>query len=365
MDGLGNVTVAGYSVRDLAVTPDAMQARRAPGDWCGSQRTSNWPCADAFVMKLNASGTALLYGSMLGGNSAEDVQAIALDSAGNAYITGVIRGYGYFHGSAPITFPNTVPVFDSESFFTAKFMSGANQTANPSVHVSAASFLRQGLAPESIATAFGTGLATATAAATSQPLPTMLAGTTVKVGDQLAPLFYVSPAQVNYLVPAGIAFGTSVPVVITNSAGATWISSIKIDWFTPGLFTANADGHGLAAALAFRVKVDGSQSYEPLVRYDATTQRFVPVPLDLGAETDRVYLVLFGTGWRAFLESIPVSASIGSLNATVVFAGAQPGLTGVDQANVLVPRALLGRGEVEVSLTFLQQSSNTVRVVIK
>jgi uncharacterized protein (TIGR03437 family) len=269
-----------------------------------------------------------------------------------------------FSGTPPtITFPNTVPDFNAGRFFTAKFSTAANQSANPSVHVSAASFLRQGLSPESIATAFGSGLATATATATSLPLPTTLAGTTVKVGDQLAPLFYVSPAQINYLVPAGIS-GFSVPVVITNSAGAVSISSISLRG-APGLFTANADGRGLAAAVALRIKADGSQSYEPLARFDATTQRFVAVPLDLGAETDRVYLILFGTGWRAFIDSAPVSANIGGLSATVAFAGAQPGLTGVDQANVLVPRPLLGKGEVEVSLTFLQQTSNTVRVVIK
>ncbi|MFN7622768.1 MAG: hypothetical protein ACK5RS_06430, partial [Acidobacteriota bacterium] len=64
------------------------------------------------------------------------------------------------------------------------------------VNVSAASYGNAALAPESIVAAFGTGLATATQAASDLPLPTTLAGTTVRVRDSanneyLAPLFFV------------------------------------------------------------------------------------------------------------------------------------------------------------------------------
>src|SRR5262245_39385422 len=76
-------------------------------------------------------------------------------------------------------------------------------TSNLVVTVSAASYDPNGiLAPDSIAAAFGTKLATQIASAASQPLPTSLAGTTVKVKDsagveRLAPLFFVSPGQIN------------------------------------------------------------------------------------------------------------------------------------------------------------------------
>src|SRR5262245_38141360 len=76
--------------------------------------------------------------------------------------------------------------------------------------VSAASFSGAELASESIVAAFGAGLATTTQVAASLPLPTTLAGTTVKVSDSAgatrdAPLFFVAPTQVNYLIPAGTA----------------------------------------------------------------------------------------------------------------------------------------------------------------
>ncbi|NOT59989.1 MAG: choice-of-anchor D domain-containing protein, partial [Acidobacteria bacterium] len=78
--------------------------------------------------------------------------------------------------------------------------------------VSAASFRGTELASESIASAFGTNLATETAKASTATLPTTLGGTTVRVRDsagteRLAPLFFVSPGQINFLMPQGTALG--------------------------------------------------------------------------------------------------------------------------------------------------------------
>ena len=44
--------------------------------------------SDAFVTKLNPTGTALVYSTYLGGDSDDQGMAIAVDSAGNAYVTG-------------------------------------------------------------------------------------------------------------------------------------------------------------------------------------------------------------------------------------------------------------------------------------
>src|SRR5215470_10407448 len=70
----------------------------------------------------------------------------------------------------------------------------------PVTTVSAASFAPI-VAPDSIAASFGGRLATQVAQATTNPLPTSLAGTTVKVNGVMAGLFYVSPTQVNYHIP--------------------------------------------------------------------------------------------------------------------------------------------------------------------
>ena len=56
----------------------------------------------------------------------------------------------------------------------------------------------EGLASGSIASIFGTNLATSTKTATTLPLPRQLGGTSVSVYGIAAPLFYVSPTQINF-----------------------------------------------------------------------------------------------------------------------------------------------------------------------
>jgi uncharacterized protein (TIGR03437 family) len=238
----------------------------------------------------------------------------------------------------------------------------------PLAAVSAASFRGTELSSDTIASAFGQNLATANASATTTPLPTSLAGSTVRVRDsvgteRLAQLFFVSAGQINFLVPSGTALGTAT-ITVTNSNGATAAGTINIMSVAPGLFGANANGQGVAAALAFRVRGDGSQSFEAATRFDSATSRFVSVPIDLGPSSDQVFAVLFGTGIRHRSSLAAVTAQIGGVAAQVQSAGAQGG-AGVDQINVLLPRTLIGRGEVDIVLTVDGKTANTVRVNIK
>ncbi|MGH9843674.1 MAG: hypothetical protein ACREEM_33475 [Blastocatellia bacterium] len=238
--------------------------------------------------------------------------------------------------------------------------------------VSAASFSGSALAPEAIIASFGSNLATATQVATATPLPTTLAGTTVKVRDnagaeRLAPLFFVSPTQVNYQIPAGTAAGTAT-ITITGSDGSFSTGSAQIALVAPGLFAADASGRGLAAATALRVRPDGSQQFEAVARFDPAQNKFVAIPIDLGPESDQVFLILFGTGIRYRSSLSAAAATIGGPNgvdAQVTFAGAQGGFVGLDQVNARLPRSLIGRGEVDITLMADGQAANTVKVNIK
>ncbi len=216
--------------------------------------------------------------------------------------------------------------------------------------VSAASFESVSVSPESIVAGFGENLAAATALATELPLPTTLAGVGVSVTDSAgverpAPLFFVSPGQINYLVPAGTAPGVA-KVQVQGHAGY-----ITIEAVAPGLFTANASGSGIPAAVGLRVS-GGAQTLLPSL----TT------PIDLGPETDEVFLLLFGTGIRGGTSA---TVKIGGIDAPVAYAGPQGGFVGLDQVNVKLPRALAGRGEVDLVLTVDGKAANTVRVRIK
>ena len=160
----------------------------------------------------------------------------------------------------------------------------------PVATVSAASFARI-VAPDSIAAAFGLRLATQVAYADSQPLPTSLAGTTVRVNGELAGLFFVSPSQINYLIPPGTPTGVA-SVVVTSGDGTVSTGSAQIAPVAPALFTASGDGQGALASQLLRIKANGQLIYEPLA------QGIVTRPIDFGEESDQLFLVLYLTGIR-------------------------------------------------------------------
>jgi uncharacterized protein (TIGR03437 family) len=206
-------------------------------------------------------------------------------------------------------------------------------------------------------------------AAVTLPLPTILAGVSVLVRDsagseRLAPLFYASPRQINYQIPPGTAAGEAAVEVLRGGVAAAR-GTAQVLAVTPALFTANADGRGTAAALAVRNKPDGSQTYQATARFDQALNRFVSEAIDLGPEGDQLVLVLFGTGIRLRETDASVTATVGGEPAHVLYAGAQPEFIGVDQVNLLLPRKLAGRGEVDVLVVVDGLACNTVRVHIQ
>lgn len=235
-------------------------------------------------------------------------------------------------------------------------------------NASSASFRAGRLGVESIASAFGANLASGTQAAPDLPLPTTLAGTSVKVKDffgdeRLAPLFFVSPGQINYLIPPGTATGTAT-ISALNGANTVATGVTQISPIAPGLFAANSDGQGVAAAVVLRVS-GGTQSFETVAVLDQTTNRFVARPIDLGSGADQVFLILFGTGVRGRSPFAKLSASIGGIEIPVLFAGAQPDLAGLDQINLPLSRALAGRGFVDIVFAVDGVIANIVHVNIK
>jgi uncharacterized protein (TIGR03437 family) len=225
------------------------------------------------------------------------------------------------------------------------------------------------LASEAIAAAFGSALATSTQIASTVPLPTTIAGTSVKVRDSLgverpAPLFFVSPLQVNYQIPPGLSPGGAV-VTITNGAGTVSAGTAQLEQVAPALFSANANGVGIASAAVLRVRADGSQVFEPVARYDAAQNKFVSVPIDFGPETDQLFLVLYGTGIRGRSSQFSVRTTVGGTEVEVLYAGAQGGFVGLDQVNFKLPRSLAGRGAVDIILTADDKQANIVNITFK
>jgi uncharacterized protein (TIGR03437 family) len=133
----------------------------------------------------------------------------------------------------------------------------------------------------------------------------------------------------------------------------------------PALFAANSSGRGVAAAILLRIKNDGTQIYEPVARFDVVENRYITQPIDVGSETEQVFLILFGTGVRYRSRLSEIKVKIGGAETEVLYAGESSGLAGIDQINTRLPRSLIGRGNVDISLLVNESAANTVQINIK
>jgi uncharacterized protein (TIGR03437 family) len=220
---------------------------------------------------------------------------------------------------------------------------------------------------ESIASYYGSNLASDTAQPDSLPLPTTLAGVTVQVQDSAgatrpAPLFYVSPTQINFEIPAGTALGEAKVTVTNSNNPAVASSTANVQNVAPGLFTADSTGKGVAMARAIHVGVNGQESVAPI--YQCSGATCSSTPINLGVDTP-TYLELYGTGIRNESSLSNVSATINGVSVPITFAGPQGGFVGLDQVDVAVSISLRGTGETDLVLTVDGQTANTVRVNIQ
>ncbi len=242
------------------------------------------------------------------------------------------------------------------------------QNSVPVASVSAASYVGSpaSLAPDSIVAAFGTQLAVGVQSAASQPLPTSLLNTTVTVNGIAAPLFFVSPGQINYLIPPNAPAG-DVEVVVTSTQGngdqIVSRGQMKIAQTSPAIFTANATGFGAPAAVTGRVNASGQFVFDPTPPFEPdplNPGQVMPAPIDVGTNDRPAFLILFGTGLRNSPAG-SVRAIIGGVEVAVSPVAA-PGFTGLDQTNLQIPITLKGSGIVDVTLVANGVSSNAVRV---
>lgn len=97
IDGSGNAYVVGSSLSQDFPTVDAFQNALAPYVY---SPTTTYYYADAFLTKLNADGSALVYSTYLGGNQADAASAVAVDTAGSAYVTGLTQSSNFPIASA-------------------------------------------------------------------------------------------------------------------------------------------------------------------------------------------------------------------------------------------------------------------------
>jgi uncharacterized protein (TIGR03437 family) len=325
---------------------------------------------DAFIVKLDAAGSSLIYSTFFGssftGATGFDERGLGLtiDNFGTVFVTGQVLKN------------DLLTVFPVQSNYGGGLSDAfIAKISAPEIislaAVSAASFMGAVHATESIVATFGANLAAGTEIANTVPLPTTLLGSKVMIKDSAgierdAPLFFVSPGQVNFQIPPGVTAGKCMITIINpqGSPSTTTSATIWVGPVAPALFSANNNGQGVPAALLLRVKADGAQVYEPIAQADEFG-RFMPTPIDLGPEGEQAYLILFGSGWRGRSELANVHVRIGGIDAPVFYAGSQADFVGEDQINLLLPRSLAGKGETPLTLTVDGLIANIVTINVR
>jgi uncharacterized protein (TIGR03437 family) len=221
------------------------------------------------------------------------------------------------------------------------------------------------MAPGSLVSLYGSNLASGVAQASGTTLPQILGGISVQVTgsdsvERAAGLFYVSAGQVNLMLPPETPAGMVTLVVAGPSTLTGAATAVNV---SPGLFSMNANGTGVAAATAVRVTSGSAGAQTPVTVFTCqATCAGVPIMVTGG---DNVFITLYATGVRNRSGAVNVTVQAGGMTLPVLYAGAQPQFAGLDQVNFLLPPSLAGRGEIPVTVTADGVTSNAVTLAIQ
>jgi uncharacterized protein (TIGR03437 family) len=228
--------------------------------------------------------------------------------------------------------------------------------------VSAADGYREAASADSLVSGYGTEMIPAGATADN-----ILVEVTDSTGRTApATVLFASPGQINYLMPETVT-GTRADVWVKYAGRATAGGIVRLGRLAPALFSANYTGQGVAAAWLVRVPASdpAARIYEAVAHYDEATQKFVPTPIDFGAAGDRLFIELYGTGFRNVQQPSSSTLAVGGTALALTYVGKQPQFAGLDQANAELPRTLAGAGEVPVVLTVDGQAANQVSLMFR
>jgi uncharacterized protein (TIGR03437 family) len=213
-----------------------------------------------------------------------------------------------------------------------------------------------GVAPGSIVSIFGVNLAAETLVAPDGMLPQTLGGLTVRVGDRILPLFFVSPQQINLQLPDDLAAGNQV-LTISPAGAAEVRAPFTVLRNAPGLFPVAANGQAMVMA----VHENGSA-----VTADAPAR---------SGELLTVYGTGFGPAERARPEGFPIpqSASYSIVDGVTVQVGdvtiaaekafAVAGRCGIDAVQFRLTNAVTGNATLRISVN--GSDSNTLLLAVQ
>ena len=175
--------------------------------------------------------------------------------------------------------------------------------------------------------------------------PTTLAGVTVYFGSYQAPILYVSPTQIAVVVPFEVS-GATAQVFIQYQGQFSSPFPVSLAQSTPGIFTANLSGQGLAAAVNDQ---NGAFSYNTAAT-PANAGDFVEIYVTGAGQTTPA-----GVDGQPYAGqapcNLPASVTIGGTTVVPQYCGGVPGeIPGLTQINIPIPAGLTA-GLAPVSVT--------------
>ncbi len=221
--------------------------------------------------------------------------------------------------------------------------------ALPAGMVEGAGF-RPPLAAGGLTSLFGAALADASAQASRLPLPDSLFEASLLVNGRAVPLLFVSETQINFQMPFDA--GGAVTVRLRNAGRDSEPFTVTVGPVAPGIF---------AGAVLHNSNLQPVTAAAPAARGEALAVFAgglgpIQPPVEAGREAPASPLSA---------TTLPVTASVGGLPATVIFAGLAPGFAGLYQVNLFVPATASAGSEVPVILTVSGLASNAVHIALR
>ena len=221
------------------------------------------------------------------------------------------------------------------------------------------------VAPGSYITIKGDQLSDTTEVEKTSPFPNVLGNTQVQLGGLTLPLYFVSPAQINALVPFGVSPNANQALTVIREASSVSTLTVGVADAQPGIYSVNNQGFGqgsvLIAGTATLAEVSRPAKRGEFIEIFCTGLGKVnPTPTDGTPSPSAEPL--------ARTVNAP-TVMIGGVPATVNYSGLAPGLVGLYQVNAQVPATVTPGNAVSLSLTIgnppLVATSNTVTIAVQ
>jgi uncharacterized protein (TIGR03437 family) len=208
------------------------------------------------------------------------------------------------------------------------------------------------MAPGTVAALYGADLAKTTQLPTSVPLPTSFQDTAVLIGGREAPIFSISPGQVNIQIPTELEPDNSYQVIASVAGAVSVPERILLTPVQPGV-AAFPDGRVIAQHLDFTL-VNADKPAAP-------GETVVLYLVGMGATNPNV-----ATGQPAPLAPVnaPPTVTVDGRPATIQYAGLTPGGIGLYQINVQLPPDIPD-GEMQLKVTQAGAEANPVMVPVR